>query len=314
MKILVTGGCGFLGSHIIEEVSKEGHEVVNVDNFSRGKFSKRVYSEIRNLCKTYKCDILDFKKLRDIITKFNPDIIYHMAALPSHRNALTRPHDYLQIDVSGTANVLEAARLCNKKPLVLFASSNKVYGKQECPWREDKLPQPEGPYAVSKWAAEKLCEMYTKYFDVPTVIIRYHHVAGKRSNPELALSVFTEQALKGEILEVHGKMKGKRFLSCSADYTHVDDAIKATLIATKKYKGFDIFNIANKKLTLVLDMAKMIVKMTDSHSAVDYVPMLPHETLVHHSDVSRAEARLGFVAKKSVKEAIDDYIEWVIHE
>jgi nucleoside-diphosphate-sugar epimerase len=312
MKSIVTGSCGFIGSHLVEELTRKGKHVIGYDNLSRGEESIKIKLDTKpfgNLYEFIKGDILDFEKLKSVITH-ETEVIYHMAALPSHRLALERPHDYLMIDLAGTANVLEAARLCGAKPLIVFASSNKTYGKQKCPWKENKLPQPEGPYAVSKWASEKLCEMYNKYYDIPIVILRYHHVAGPRSNPDLALSIFTEQALKNKKIEVHGTLVKGVFESCSADYTHINDAIRATLLAAEQYQGFNIFNIANKNLTTVEYIAQKVVEYTKSESFIHAVPLLAHETLIHHSDVSRAEKVLGFTAEIPAEKAIKDYIDW----
>lgn len=312
MKALVTGSVGFIGSHIVENLLKRGDEVIGYDNMSRGPFNYRILKELPKHSLIVG-DILDFEKVKKVMN--GVDVVFHMAALPSHRLALEHPYEYGMIDLQGTLNVLEAARLQKKKPLILFASSNKVYGKQECPWREDKLPQPEGPYAVSKWASEKLCEMYNKYYDIPIVIVRYHHVAGKRSNPELALSVFTDNVLKHQPPIVHGRFeKDESFTPCSADYTHIDDAVRATLLAVDKYKDFQIFNIANKKLTSVQYIAEYVRDQLDPTLPIGSCPMLPHETLMHHSDVSKAEKKLGFVAEKPIEEAFDDYIEWVENE
>ena len=308
-KILVTGAFGFLGSHIVEAEIKRGNMVFAMDNFSRGKFNFDIYNELPvDKMITVIGDVLNLELLKKIVSKV--DLIYHFAALPSHRLALERPREYILIDLLGTENVLEAARLSSKKPLVVFASSNKVYGKQPCPWKENKLPQPEGPYALAKWSAEKLCEMYNKYYKIPSVVLRYHHVAGKRSNPELALSVFTEQALKGETLEVHGKWENKRFTPCSANYTHIDDAIRATLLAVDKYKRFNTYNIANKEETKVHNIALYVHSKLNSNATIKNIDMLPHETLNHISDVSKAEEELGFTAEIPIEKAFEDYIKW----
>lgn len=310
MNNVITGVAGFLGSNLAESLHARKEEVVGYDNFDRGVVGVKNVMEIQdNLDSCVIGDILDFPKLKTVI-KSGVDRVYHMAALPSHRLALERPHDYMSVDLQGTANVLEAARLCDPKPLVIFASSNKVYGKQECPWREDKLPQPEGPYAVAKWAGEMMCEMYSKYFGVPVVVLRYHHVAGRRSNPELALSIFVEQAMKGEALQVHGKRGPSGWESCSANYTHVDDAIRATLLAADYYTEFDIYNIANEKTVTVESMARWVIQRLASKSYIDLVPMLPHETLVHASDVSKAKNRLQFTAQYPAEDAYADYVEW----
>ncbi len=309
---VVTGAAGFLGSNLVEELCRRGENVVGFDNLSRGKASAKNLLEIQTKANGFHLivgNILDFERVKNVI-RDGVDVVYHFAALPSHRLALNWPHDYTMTDLAGTANILEAVRLCSHKPLVVFASSNKVYGKQECPWKEDKLPQPEGPYAVAKWASEKLCEMYNKYFDVPCVIPRYHHVAGPRSNPDLALSIFVEGALIKMPVEVHGKFVNKKFVSCSADYTHVEDAIRATLLMVDKYKKFEIYNVANKKLTSVLKMAEYVAKKLNPKLEIKKVKILDHETLKHHSNVSKAEKQLGFVASIPVEKAIDDYIEW----
>lgn len=307
---VVTGSAGFLGSRLTEMLNARDETVVGYDNLDRGEVGLRNVMDTKHpLYKFVAGDILDYQKLKTVIHD-GVDRVFHMAAFPSHRLALERPYEYLSVDLQGTANVLEAARLCRPKPLVIFASSNKVYGKQECPWREDKLPQPEGPYAMSKYAAELMCEMYTKYFDVPTLVLRYHHVAGKRSNPELALSIFVEQALKGEILQVHGKQTTQGWESCAANYTHVDDSMRATLMAADNYSGYDIFNIANEKTITVEHMARWVVERLKSRSTIERVDMLSHETLLHASDVSKARNRLGFKTEYTAEEAFADYVEW----
>lgn len=308
-QIVVTGHCGFIGSHLTEALYRQEDKVTGFDNLSRGDVSLRNLHDLKDKCETVVGDILNFRHLKSVI-KSGVDVVYHLAALPSHRLALERPHDYLQIDLAGTANVLEAARLADPKPLVVFASSNKVYGKQECPWREDKLPQPEGPYAVAKYGSELMCEMYAKYFNVPVVVIRYHHVAGPRSNPDLALSIFVEQAMKNELMEVHGKFEEDKFISCSANYTHIDDAIRGTLLAEEHYTGFNIFNIANSQETTVFDMATEVKRRLQSSSPINLVTLDRHETVKHVSDVSKAHEKLGFQAKIPVETAIHDYIDW----
>lgn len=311
----VTGCAGFLGSHLVEALNARGDLVVGYDNLNRGMTSIKNLSEIKDINFEFIAgDILNFERLRDVVSVTAPERIYHMAALPSHRLALENPYEFIKIDVQGTANVLEAARLCKYKPLVIFASSNKVYGKQECPWREDKLPQPEGPYAVAKYSGELLCEMYSKYFGVPTLVLRYHHVAGSRSNPDLALAVFVEQALKDKNLQVHGRKSGKGFESCSANYTHVNDAIRATIVASDNYSGFDTFNIANSTTVTVESMARWVIQRLGSSSQIDLVDMLPHETLVHASDVSKMKDRYQFETKCKAEDAYSDYVEWRLHQ
>lgn len=310
MRALVTGGLGFIGSHLVEALHKRGDQVIILDNFSRGEYSRRIEKELEPVNPLIiNGDIRDFELVKRTVAE-GVDVIYHMAALPSHRLALQRPHEYGEIDLMGTLNVLEAARLQKNPPLVLFASTNKVYGKQKCPWKEWMPPQPEGPYAVAKWASEKLCEMYHTYYGLSVVVLRYHHVIGARSNPELAASVFVDQALENKHIEIHGLYEGKEFVSASANYTDIHDAIEATLLATEKVSGYDVFNIANTKLLSVETIAKEIISALESKSILVHTPLLPHETLVHQSDVTKAKNALGFVAYGSIEQSIKDYIAW----
>lgn len=312
-KVLVTGGAGFIGSHLVEKFCKEGADVTIFDKLMWSKES------VRNLMEIYEKyhpelvvgDILDFETVKATIAK-GFDFIVHLAALPSHRLALERPRDYAQIDLMGTVNILEGVRLSEKAKdtVILMGSTNKVYGKQEPPWQEDKPVMPEGAYAVAKAASEEFCRQYQKYYGVKSVIFRYHHVAGTRSNRDLALAIFVERVRKGQSPQIHGKFEGEKFSSCSADYTHIDDAVKGTLLALMKYDGFDIFNIANRKLTELLHMANVVIEEMKSDVKPEFVKMLPHETLVHHSDVSKAETKLGFHAEKPIEQAIKEYIEW----
>lgn len=308
---LVTGGAGFIGSHLSEKLMELGANVAIYDNMMRGRESYRNITEIFEKYSPVLIvgDILDFDKLKKSIE--NQDFIFHLAALPSHRLALERPREYALIDLVGTVNVLEAMRLTGSSAKMLFASSNKVYGKQEPPWREDKPVIPEGPYATSKASAEEFCRQYYKYYGIKSVIIRYHHVIGTRTNSELVLAIFTERVLKNLPPEVHGKKnKNGEFESCSADYTNVSDAVRGSLIASSKIDKFDIFNLAKPTLTTIKDMADIVIKHLGKNIKPIYVDMLSHETLVHHSDVSKAKETLGFEAQIPAEVSIKQYVDW----
>ncbi len=318
MRALVTGGLGFIGSHLVESLVARGDEVSILDNYSRGELNDRIFNEMVESCKSAAVSPIVFRgNVTDleVVTKAmeGVDVVFHLAALISHRTALERPLDYLEQDALGTATVLEGAKLMTRKPLVFFASSNKVYGNQIGPWHEEMPLEPEGPYALGKLTAEQVCEMYSKYLGVPTVVGRFHHVIGKRTSPDLVVSLFTSLALKGEPLEVFGEVGKEGFESCSANYTHVDDVVRATLLCVEKYQGFDIFNIANQKETFILDMAKRVIEKTGSSSEIKLVQRPEHEALQNISLVQKAKDRLGFVAEIPVERAIDEYLEWRLH-
>lgn len=309
-KVLVTGGAGCIGSHLVEKLLDLEANVIIYDNFMRKEEAEKNIQEIKGLppSNIILGDILDFEKLKELFQKEQFDFVFHLAALPSHRLALEQPRNYLKTDIEGTGNILEAARLTSK-PTVIFASSNKIYGKQKPPFKEDKIPMPEGPYGQAKLCSEEWCMQYSKYFGLNTPVVRYHHVLGPRTQPDRELSIFTERILNNENPIVHGKFEGDEFVSCSADYTDVNDAVEATLLAGQ-VKGFDVFNIATGKETSVEDIARQVMTYLDKELPIEHRQMLAHESLVHLSDVSKAQEVLGFTAQTPMEQSVKDYVEW----
>ena len=308
--ILVTGGAGCIGSHLVQKLCEMGAKVTIFDNMMRGEEAFRNLREVFETCKPNVIigDILDFEKVKDVF-KSDFNIVYHLAALPSHRLALEKPREYAMIDVIGTINMLEAARLSKTNPIIVFGSSNKIYGKQKIPFREDMDPMPEGPYGQAKISSEKWCFQYAKYYGLNTPVIRYHHVIGPRTQPDREISIFTERVINGLSPIVHGKFENGKFLSCAADYTDIWDAVEGSLLAAK-VKGFDVFNLATGRLTTVEDIAKLVMKFLGKKFSIEYKELLPHESLIHLADVSKAEKILGFKAKVPVEESVKNYVKW----
>lgn len=311
--VLVTGGAGFLGSHLAERLLGKDVSVTIYDNFMRKEESERNIREVKengkskNL-KVVRADVLDFETLKK--TAEGKDLIFHLGALPSHRLALENPREYAMVDVIGTVNVLEAVRVSNSPARVIFASSNKVYGKQQVPFSEKMIPKPEGPYGLSKLCSEEFCRMYADYYGLNVPVVRYHHVIGPRCQPDRELSIFTEQVINNQSPIIHGRFDNGKFESCAADYTPLSDAIDATLLATK-VKNFDVFNLATGKITTVLRIAELVMEyLGKMHIKPVFKEMKSHESLVHLADVSKAKKILGFEAKNSVENAVKQYIDW----
>lgn len=310
-KILVTGGAGFIGSHLVEKLLDLGSEVTIYDNFMRGEESQRNLNEIFENHRSPHVvvgDVLDFEKLKR--TMNGMDLIFHLAALPSHRLALEQPREYALVDVIGTVNVLEAVRLLEPSPQIVFGSSNKVYGKQQIPFKEDMIPAPEGPYGQSKLSSEHFCYQYSKYYGIDVPTVRYHHVIGSRCQPDLALSIFTERVINNQNPIVHGHFENGKFTSCAADFTNIDDAVHGSILASK-IKGFDVFNLGTGKVTTILELANLVIDYLNKRNIKPvFKEMLPHEALVHCADVTKAKKILGFVAKGSVQTSVKQYVDW----
>jgi nucleoside-diphosphate-sugar epimerase len=307
--VLVTGGMGCIGSHMVQRLCSLGAKVTILDNKMRGDEAARNLAEVLATCKPsiVTGDVLDMEKVKEAVK--DNDAVFHLAALPSHRLALERPRDYAMVDIIGTVNILEAVRLSETNPTVVFASSNKVYGKQPPPFREDMQLLPEGPYGQAKACSEDWCKQYSKYYGLNTPVIRYHHVLGPRTQPDREISIFTERVLSGLSPIVHGKFENGRFVSCAADYTDVSDAVEGSLLAAQ-VNGFDAFNLATGRLTSVEDIARLVMRFCGKDMPIERKEMMAHESLTHLSDVSKAERVIGFKAKVPVEQSVKSYIDW----
>lgn len=312
-KILVTGGAGFVGSTVAEKLIHMGSEVTIFDNLSRAEESLRNLDELwsqKLLFNFVKGDIMDYEMLFKLID--NSELVFHYAALPSHRLAMEDPRSYAEVDIIGTVNVLESSRNTKHKPKILFASSNKVYGKQKPPFKEDAELFPEGPYGQAKKCAEEWCKQYNKYYDVPVVINRLHHIVGPRSQPDLALSIFVERVLGDKSPIVHGNIAKGKFESCSAAFTNVYDAVEGMLLSLANTENFDIFNIGASMETSVYDIAKAVIDTLNSDVAIETKQMYDHESLHHAADPTKAIEILNWSANTSYKTSVEQYINWRI--
>jgi nucleoside-diphosphate-sugar epimerase len=310
-RVLVTGGAGFIGSHLAEALYSLGAKVTIFDNLNRKEESLRNLNELKSNKVSYKFingDVLDFSSVKKAVQ--SSDIVFHLAALPSHRLALSQPRDYAQVDIMGTVNILESARLMKNPPKIMFASSNKVYGKQKPPFREDSLLFPEGPYGQAKADAEEWCKQYAKYYNIPVFVARYFHVIGPRSQPDLATSIFVERAINKQDLIVHGDFKGKKFTPCAAAFTNIYDCITGSLTAMQKVNSFDILNIGAWKETTIYDLADIIRKRVGNNVNIIKKQMFPHESLHHASDPTKSKRLLGWEAKTPVEISVNQYVEW----
>ena len=314
MRVLITGGAGFLGSHLADKLMMLGNSVTIYDNFMRGEEAERNIREIAahvgsGRLEVVKNGILNFERMKEAVE--DKDLILHFAALPSHRLAMKEPRNYAEVDVVGTVNVLESARLAKSSPVVLFASSNKVYGKRKDAFKEGDVLRPEGPYGLSKMCAEEFCKMYVNYYGLDIPVIRYHHVIGPRCQPDRELSIFTEQVINDQAPIVHGHFANGEFSSCAADYTNVYDVVDATIEVASKIKGFDIFNLATGEVTTVQRIAELVAEVLNkNHIKPEPKEMLPHESLLHSSDASKLRTVLGIKLSTPVDVSVKQYVEW----
>lgn len=289
MKILVTGGAGFIGSNLVDELINLGHDVVCVDSNIATSNENFYYNEKAD---NRVSDVCNLGELRQAMA--GCDYVFHMAAQSRVQESVDRPRTSFQSNVIGVANVLEVAKDVGVKR-VIYSMTSSVYGDHPVPHLEDMIPKPLSPYAVSKLAGEQLCRVYSELYGLDTVSLRYFNVYGPRepSRGEYATVVkkFQYKYLEDAPLTIVGDGEQRR------DFTHVSDIVAANIAAMNyepSLKG-EIFNIGSGKNYSINEIARMI---SDKH---EYVPARPGEARETLADNSKAWRVLGWKPKQSLQ-------------
>lgn len=298
-KYLITGGAGFIGSHIAEELSKKGHHVTVLDNLRTG-FKKNLEGldvEFVN------GDIRD----KNLLFKYAEETaaIFHLAALVSVPESLINISECIDINTQGTINVLEAAK-SNYGCKVILSSSAANYGDDPVlPKTESMIPKPMTPYAISKLDGEYYLEMYQKQWQIPTVSLRYFNVFGSRQNPDsayaAAVPIFINKALKNEPITIYGDGNQTR------DFIYVKDIAMANIFASEK--GNSVYNVALGHSTSIIELAKKIIEITNSKSPIIFLKERAGDIKHSTADPSRFQ-QLGFKPLYSLDQALLETIEY----
>ncbi|AHF80529.1 SDR family oxidoreductase [Thermococcus paralvinellae] len=296
--IVVTGGAGFIGSHIAEELSKD-NDVIVIDNLYSGKVEN-----VPENVKFIQADIRDYESIAEIMSQ--ADYVFHEAALVSVVESIERPILTEEINVLGTLNILKALSEGHGK--LIFASSAAVYGdNQNLPLKEDDKPRPLSPYGVTKVSGEYYCRVFYELYGVPTVALRYFNVFGERQGYNQyagVISIFINRALKNEPLIIFGDGKQTR------DFIYVKDVVKANiLVAEKERANGEVFNVARGERTTILELAMKIIDATNSLSSIIFDKPRPGDIKHSQADISKIK-KLGFKPEYSLEEGLLRTIEW----
>ena len=302
MKYIVTGGAGFIGSNLVDELVNEGHDVTVIDNLSTG-----LESNVNPKAKLVVCDIAGcnksgpFRKLAEEIMK-DADAVFHLAALARVQPSIENPYNFSQINESGTLNMLEISAKVNVKRFV-FSSSSSVYGdvtEDQLPTKETNSFNPMSPYALNKLVGEEYCRVYSRIYNLETVCLRYVNVYGERQPLTgayaLVMGTFAKQKLEGKTLTINGDGEQRR------DFTYVKDVARANILAShsqKVGKGEPI-NIGNSDNRSVNDIARLIGGETLNRDPV----IEPRETL---ADNAKAKDLLGWNPTVSLEDWMPKY-------
>jgi len=309
MKILITGGAGFIGSNIAKKLMDRGDKVVIIDNFNDYYDPKLKRDRIKIYLKGYKFklykgDIRDTKLIEKIFKKERIDKVVHLAAMAGVRNSLRDPKLYFDVNVMGSLNLLEAA-VRHKIKNFVFASSSSVYGNnKKLPFSEsDPVDTPISPYAASKKSDELIAHTYHHIYGLNITALRFFTVYGPWGRPDMALFLFTDAITRGKPIKVfnHGKM--------SRNFTYVDDIATGTIKVLDKAKGYGVMNIGGDREETLLRYIQVLEKNLGRRAKKKMVPMQPGDVPKTVADIRKLR-RLGWKPTTRIEEGIKNFVEW----
>lgn len=309
MRILVTGGAGFIGSHLVERLIALGHGVSILDDFNDfydPRIKRENIAAVADRIQIHQIDLRDGNAMRTLFHRERFDVIVHLAARAGVRPSIHHPQLYYDTNVMGTLHLLEAARTTGVERF-MFASSSSVYGvSKEVPFSEEmRITQTISPYAASKVAAEFLCSTYSHLYRMRIVALRFFTVYGPRQRPDLAIYNFTKKIRAGEPIDQFGDGTTRR------DYTYIDDIMQG-VIASLDYCGplFDIFNLGENETVQLKDLIAAIENALGKKAIIKQLPEQPGDVPLTCADISKARKHLGYNPTTPLRVGLPKFVEW----
>lgn len=321
MKVVVTGGAGFIGSHLCGKLLDDGHQVVAVDNFDpfydpavkRSNLSALVARTGFRLVEADVCDLAAMESGVADAGGADAEVVVHLAARPGVRPSIEKPLLYSEVNVGGTTATLELARRLGTKRFV-FGSSSSVYGESNrVPFSEDDpVEHPISPYAATKRAGELLCHTYHHLHGLSVVCLRFFTVYGPRQRPDLAIHKFARLMADGEPVPFYGDGSTER------DYTYVDDIVRGVLGAVE-YTGrnpgaFEIVNLGGSRTTALRRLVELLAGSLGVTPRLDRLPPQPGDVTRTFADVGKARRLLGYTPTTPIETGIPLFVEWFLRE
>jgi len=318
-KILITGGAGFIGSHLCERLLGEGYRVVSLDNFYDNYdpgVKRENIERIKNHFnsdefKSYEGDIRDAEDVLFLFEIEKPDAVIHLAALAGVRPSLEHPELYLDVNVFGTQKLLAS---CVKKNIrhFIFASSSSVYGNNaKIPFSENDFTEsPISPYAASKKAGELLCHTYAHLYPIKTTCLRFFTVYGPRQRPDLAIHKFSKRIIRGKDIAVFGDGATQR------DYTFIDDIIDGVSKAlnhnmTVMDSKYEVFNLGESRVVGLSEMITCLENVIGMKAHIKRLPLEAGDVMCTYADISKSKAVLNYAPHTDFEEGIEKFISWL---
>ena len=311
MNFLVTGGAGFIGSHVCERLLRDGHAVWAFDDLNASydpQLKRRNLREIQSLAKPFEFihgDFADRTALDEIFSSVKFDQVIHLAARAGVRPSLAEPALYQRVNVEGTVNVLEAARNNGVKKITI-ASSSSVYGvNAKIPFSEsDPIFSAISPYAASKLACESLGHVWHHIYGMDVAMLRFFTVYGPRQRPDLAIYKFAQLITAGKPIPVFGDG------STARDYTYVTDTLEGIIACTKREFGFEIFNLGESETVKLSQLIELLETALGKKAIIDRQPMQPGDVPITFADITKARAMLGYSPQVKIEQGIKLFAEW----
>jgi UDP-glucuronate 4-epimerase len=311
-RAMVTGGAGFIGSHLCERLLRGGDQVVCFDNFDnfydpdiKIRNVEGINKKFPDRLKLITGDIRNSEHLQEAFQKNRIDLVVHLAARAGVRPSIEQPLLYQDVNIRGTMVLLEFCKEYKVKDFI-FASSSSVYGEnQRVPFSEKDLDiQPISPYGATKRAGELLSYSYHHLYGMNIACLRIFTAYGPRQRPEMAIHKFTRLVDQGEKVPMFGDGSSRR------DYTYIDDLIEGILSIIHRSKGFEVYNLGESQTTSLKELIQLIEKALGKKALVEMLQPQPGDVSTTYADITKAKEMLGYRPKVKMEEGIRRFVEW----
>jgi UDP-glucuronate 4-epimerase len=312
LKILVTGAAGFIGSHVVDQLLTQNHQVTGLDNFdpfypASNKRANLIEAQKSPHFQLIEGDVRNRSLLENLFAEFSPDAVIHLAARAGVRPSLEDPSFYMDVNVTGTTNIFEAARVLKNPPKVVYASSSSVYGDRDtAPFHESEdVDSPISPYAASKRACEIIASTYHHLYGLRITGLRFFTAYGPRNRPDLAIAKFTRLIRENKPIPFFGDGSTRR------DYTYVGDIADGVIRAMKCCEKLHLYNLGNSNPVSLGDLISLLADKLGQPAILDHQPAQPGDVRQTFADISLARRELGFSPATDLAKGIDRYIHWL---
>ncbi|MBI3664620.1 MAG: GDP-mannose 4,6-dehydratase [Acidobacteria bacterium] len=312
-RFLITGGCGFIGSHVAEALLQQGHSVALVDSLDSYYPAATKRANLEEVGRAggfrlYEVDVRHPVALRGVFEKERPAIVIHLAARAGVRPSIRRPAVYASVNVGGTLHMLELARAFRVKKFV-FASSSSVYGvTSRVPFCEDSADlKPISPYGATKLAGEMLCHAYAHLHGLSVTCLRLFSVYGPRQRPDLVIHKFIASLEAGRPIPIFGDGASGR------DFTYIKDIVAGILASVSHGAQYDVFNLGNSRPVTILELVRLLEQITGKRTRLRFLPARAGDVTLTWADITKARRLLGYDPRTSLSQGLKRFLAWRHH-